>query len=139
MGRRVAIDPDHRHASRSQLGARGAAHRAQPNHDHIRLTNLVMIAPQVPTFQLQFPPQEIEGLAVRSGYVDDPRRLGLGAAARARGFYTREEFIAVCAWKTARSRPKVAANSEAAVVDATRRALAADDEETRIRALLELS
>ena len=44
----------------------------------------------------------------------------------------------MCAWKTVRSRPKVAANPEAAVVDATGRALAAGDEATRIAALLEL-
>ena len=44
----------------------------------------------------------------------------------------------MCSWKTVRSRPKVAANTEAAVVDATRRALAAGDEATRIAALLEL-
>ena len=44
----------------------------------------------------------------------------------------------MCAWKTVRSRPKVAANTEAAVVDATGRALAAVDEATRIAALLEL-
>jgi len=92
----------------------------------------------VATFQLQFPADEIEPLAVRSGYVDDPRRLALGAAARGRGFYTKEEFIAVCEWKTPRSRPKVAANTEAAVVQATRRALTADDERTRVEALLKL-
>jgi thermostable 8-oxoguanine DNA glycosylase len=93
----------------------------------------------VATFQLQFPADEIEPLAARSGYSDDPRRLAVGAAARARGFYTRDEFIAVCEWKTPRSRPKVAANPETAVVDATRRAFASEDETTRIEALLELN
>ena len=44
----------------------------------------------------------------------------------------------MCAWKTVRSRPKVAANTEAAVVDATGRALAAAGEASRISALLEL-
>ena len=44
----------------------------------------------------------------------------------------------MCSWKTVRSRPKVAANTDAAVVDATRRALAAVDEPSRIAALLEL-
>ncbi len=44
----------------------------------------------------------------------------------------------MCSWKTVRSRPKVAANTEAAIADATGRALAADDEATRIAALLEL-
>ena len=57
---------------------------------------------------------------------------------RARGHYTREEFIAVCAWKTPRSRPRVAANSETAVAEATGRALAASDEATRFAALVEL-
>ena len=66
------------------------------------------------------------------------RDLAVGAAARSRGYYTRAEFIEVCAWKTVRSRPKVAANSERAVVDATGRALAATDETIRITSLLEL-
>ena len=44
----------------------------------------------------------------------------------------------MCAWKTVRSRPKVAANTEAAIVEATGRALAATDEAARIGALLEL-
>jgi hypothetical protein len=65
--------------------------------------------------------------------------LATGAAARARGHYTRQEFIEACAWKTPRSRPKVASNPEALVVDATGRALAATDEAIRIRALLELN
>jgi HEAT repeat protein len=71
--------------------------------------------------------------------MDDAPRLALGAAVRARGHYTRDEFIEVCAWKTVRIRPKVAANSEAAVVDATGRALSAAEEEVRISALLELA
>jgi hypothetical protein len=62
----------------------------------------------------------------------------VGAAARDRGYYTRAEFIEVCSWKTVRSRPKVAANTEAAVVETTGRALAAVDEASRIAALLEL-
>jgi hypothetical protein len=71
--------------------------------------------------------------------MDDTPGLALGAAVRARGHYTRAEFIEVCAWKTVRSRPKVAANSEAAVADATGRALSAVDEAARISPLLELA
>jgi hypothetical protein len=92
----------------------------------------------MPTFNLQFPACEIEALASRFGYPDNARLLAVGAAARARGHYTREEFIAVCAWKTARSRSKVAANTEGVVVNATRQALAAADEPTRMNALLGL-
>lgn len=92
----------------------------------------------MPTFELQFPAEEIEALASRFGYLDETRLLVVGAAARARGHYTLEEFIEVCAWKTARSRPKVASNPEPAVVEATRRALASGDEAIRMAALLEL-
>jgi hypothetical protein len=44
----------------------------------------------------------------------------------------------VCAWKTPRSRPRIAANSRRAVVSRTGRALAAADESGRISPLLEL-
>jgi hypothetical protein len=91
-----------------------------------------------PTFQLQFPPEEIEPLAGRFPASDDSRSRAIGGAVRARGHYTREEFIEVCAWKTPRSRPRVVANSEAAVVDATGRALATSDEALRFATLLEL-
>jgi hypothetical protein len=90
------------------------------------------------TFELQFRAAEIDSLAARFGDTGDARYLALGAAARARGHYTREEFLALCAWKTPRSRPKVAANTEAAVLEATGTALATTDEDTRISALLGL-
>jgi hypothetical protein len=93
---------------------------------------------QVPTFELQFPPEEIAALAARFPVIDESGLLAVNAAVRARGHYTREEFIEVCAWKTTRSRPRVAANTEAAVVEATGRALAAGDEAARFSALLEL-
>lgn len=90
------------------------------------------------TFALQFPPDEIVSLASRFPPADDRRLVAFGAAARRRGRYTRAEFIEICAWKTARSRPKVAANPAARVARMTGRSLAAEDEVTRITALLEL-
>jgi hypothetical protein len=93
----------------------------------------------MPAFELQFPANEIEPLAVRFGYVDETRRLAVGTAARARGHYTRAELIEISAWKTVRSRPKVASNSEAAVIDATSRAFATTDEAARMGAVLELA
>jgi hypothetical protein len=90
------------------------------------------------TLQLQFPASEIEALAARFPGGDEGPALAVGAAARARGHYTRAEFVEICAWKTVRSRPKVAANSEAAVVEVTGRALAESDEAARITTLLEL-
>jgi hypothetical protein len=94
----------------------------------------------VPVFELQFPAGQIDALARRFGAGDDVRRLALGAAARQRGYYTRSEFIDICAWKTVRSRPKIAANTRSAVTAATRIALAPGIEEPdRMEALLGLS
>lgn len=90
------------------------------------------------SFRLQFPPEQIEELAGRFPPGDDTRYRAAGAAVRARGHYTRKEFIEVCRWKTARSASKVAANSARAVAAVTRRAFATRDEEQRMRALLEL-
>jgi len=92
-----------------------------------------------PSFELQFPIEQVPALAARFPVMDESPGLALGAAVRARGHYTRAEFIEVCGWKTVRSRSRVAANSEAAVVDATGRALTADEEEPRMAALLELT
>jgi hypothetical protein len=90
------------------------------------------------TFQLQFPSRYIEALAARFPEMVDDGFVEAGSSVRARGYYTREEFIEACAWKTVRSRPRVARNSEASVVDATGRALATGDEAARMTALLEL-
>jgi hypothetical protein len=91
------------------------------------------------TFELQFSIDEIEPLAARFPALDNDARLHeVGVAVRARGYYTREEFIEVCAWKTVRSRPRVSGNTEAAVVQATGLAIGTEDESVRMTALLEL-
>ena len=92
----------------------------------------------MPTFELQFPPDQIEALAERFGYMDESKLLTIGESVRARGYYTRGEFIEVCALKSVRSRPKIAANSRDAIVSATRSALATDDEGLRMQHLLAL-
>lgn len=89
-------------------------------------------------FELQVPAPEIPALAARFGSADDRSLLAAGRAARARGYYTRREFIEACAWKTPRSRPRVASNSRHLVRSRTGRALAATAESDRITALLEL-
>lgn len=93
----------------------------------------------MPRFELQFPPRDVDALARRFSYEDDAECRAAGAAARARGHYTRPEFLEVCGWKTARSASKVRANDEAAVVESTSRAFSATDETRRMKALRELS
>jgi hypothetical protein len=93
----------------------------------------------VARFELQFDPREIPALAARFPATDDGPAATAGAAARAQGFYTRAQFLVVCAWKTPRSRPRVAANGEAEVQAATGAALTATDERERMDALLALT
>ena len=92
----------------------------------------------MPRFELQFPLDEIDALAARFPAGDDGRLHEVGVAVLARGYYTRQEFIEVCAWKTVRSRPRVSGNTEAAVVQATGLAIGTEDESVRMTALLEL-
>ena len=89
---------------------------------------------------LRFDPAEIGALAARFGDdAGDARPAALGAAAALRGHYTRAEFLALCEWKSPRSRSLVAANPAGAVRAATRQALGpAADERERIAALLAL-
>jgi hypothetical protein len=89
-------------------------------------------------FELQFRPDQIRALADRYEYEDDEHGGAAGEAARRRGYYTREEFLLVCAWKTGRSKSKVASNTEEEVEGATRAAFQAQDEAQRMEALLEL-
>lgn len=91
-----------------------------------------------PSFALQFDPALIRPLAARFPAVDDGPAAAAGAAARAQGHYTRDQFLVVCAWKSPRSRPLVEANEEATVRFATGAALTATDERARMEALLAL-
>lgn len=87
-------------------------------------------------FELQFPVDELPELAARFSYAkSDDVCLAAGAAARVRGHYEREEFILICAWKTERSKSRVATNSETSVELASGRALRTNDEGKRMEAL----
>lgn len=90
-------------------------------------------------FELQFPAELIPALASRFPDVDDSAVRAAGHAAGERGYYTRDEFVLVCAWKTARSRPKIAGNSAADIRRATGTALSDSDEASRMIALTSLS
>ena len=89
----------------------------------------------MPDFELQFPPEQIQALASRFAYDEDVASSAAGAAAAARGHYTRDEFLRVCAWKSARSRPLLQSNDAPAVEAATRAAFATPDEAARMGAL----
>lgn len=77
-------------------------------------------------FELQFDPQDIPDLAGRYQYEDDLGVLTIGATAKERGWYTRDEFIQVDEWKTPRIRSRAASNTARDIEVATREALASN-------------
>ena len=92
----------------------------------------------IPRLELRVHPQELAAYAARFGETDDGPLFALGERARTRGYLTRAEFLALCAWKTPRSRGLCSANTSWRVRRSTGAALAAVDEADRIGALLGL-
>jgi hypothetical protein len=93
----------------------------------------------MPAFELQFPIEQVPEYAARYAYEDDAKVVDIGRAARERGHYTRDEFLAVCRWKTSRSAPLVALNSTESIEATTRVALSENGtERERMEALRSL-
>ena len=94
-----------------------------------------------PVFSIRFPKSEVVEWANRYSYTqggeDDRRVLEIGERSRRAGYYTRDDFLEVCEWKT-RGRPRrhYQRNSEEDVRRATAIALSSADEETRMWALV---
>src|SRR4051812_21920147 len=78
-------------AHQTAQAMRTAFQRPSPSAE---ITREMVAGPESrPVFALQFDRAEIPALAERFGYGDDPRVVAAGAAAAARGHYTRGEFL----------------------------------------------
>jgi len=90
-------------------------------------------------FAIRFAKSEVPIWAKRYGYADDTEVEEIGERSRLAGFYTRQDFLTVCEWKT-RGRPRrhYQRNSEEDVRCLTGIALTSADEKKRITALLDL-
>ena len=90
-----------------------------------------------PVFSLRFPKSELAEWANRYSYKQgdggDKRVLEIGERSRRAGYYTRDDFLEVCEWKT-RGRPRrhYERNSEEEVRRVTFLTLSSADEATRI-------
>jgi len=87
-------------------------------------------------FKLRFPTSEIRSLAKRYRYQDDGDVRSIGRTAKLRGYFTRDEFLHLCRWKTPRSKKRCAANSAEFVEEITATALSTRCEQLRIEILL---
>ena len=92
------------------------------------------------TFRLCFPESRILQWADRYPSGDDSAiETRVAPPARERGYLNKDEFLAICRWKSPRSGPSCKKNRESFVQEVTRLSLSASDEELKIRVLLLLS
>jgi hypothetical protein len=92
-------------------------------------------------FKLRFPKSDIPKWAERYDYAQDGTFMSsIAASVKRRGYLKREEFLAVCKWKTPRSQPRCARNQPDCVARITRVALApGTPDRLKIQVLTELS
>jgi hypothetical protein len=87
-------------------------------------------------FKLQFPPEEITFWAEQYNYrMSDSVPDENGRAARAAGYLTRDQFLAISTWKSQRPRKRHERNSESFVREVTQSALSSADPRFKIEVL----
>src|SRR5271165_6335262 len=86
---------------------------------------------------LRFPKADLPEWARRYSYADDKQVLEAGERARSAGYFTRDDFLKVCDWKTGR-RPRrhYILNSEHEVRRITTAVLLSTDEPKRLWSLV---
>ena len=89
-------------------------------------------------FNLRFERDEIPYWADQYDYPGDSEVEETARKYGGRGYLTREEFLALCKWKTPRSRPKCERNKANLIQEATGIALSSRHEELRNGALMVL-
>ena len=87
-------------------------------------------------FKLQFDESMIPELANLYSYpLEDKVVDKVGPRSKSRGYFTKDDFKALCRWKTPRSKSRVNSNPPEFIEEATRIALSTDCEELRIGVL----
>ena len=86
----------------------------------------------------RFSREWVHELASRYEYADDDAAIRAGTRAASRGFYSRDDFLAVVGWKSLRSVPLARQNSVRDIEAATCAALDPLDESHRLRSLTHL-
>jgi len=89
------------------------------------------------SFKLRFPIADIEKYAAAydTKRWRDDQVEPLARAARKRGYFTKKEFLALCAWKSPRTKPRCEKNDESFVREVTGIALTTTVERLRIEVL----
>lgn len=92
--------------------------------------------PAPPRFKLRFPASAVGAWAERFSDTSEAFiERDVAPAVRRQGYLTREQFLRICEWKTARSRPLCERNADAYVREVTEAALGSTYEGFKINAL----
>src|SRR5512146_2710483 len=96
--------------------------RAKTGHLELAVRSSAPGAPSTMVhFRLRFPELAIAHWAGRYSYPGEAEiEEGIAPAARSRGYLMRDEFLAICRWKTPRSQPRCARNRSSLVEEVTR-------------------
>lgn len=87
-------------------------------------------------FKLKFPKSEIKEYAERYSYrLSEDEVVKSRQLLQRRGYLTIEELQIIASWKTPRSKPKVATNSEEFIKEVTQIAFSTNNEKLRIEIL----
>jgi len=92
-------------------------------------------------FVLRFDQKEIPIWAEKYSTLTDLEKkieAEIAPRVRARGYYTREDFLDLCYWKTPRTKPLVQSNTVETIQELTRLALSKPHERLRIETLTHL-
>src|SRR5438445_691185 len=90
-------------------------------------------------FNLRFSLSEIKHWADLYSYQDDTQiEQMIGPRSKAQGFFSREDFVELCGWKSKRPRKFCLLNTESEVKSATSIALVTSDERLRMDSLRSL-
>ena len=87
---------------------------------------------------LRFDPAQINNVAARYAYADDGPALAAGESARARGWYTKAEFLSIRRWKSSRGTKRAETVDEVHLREASAAAIAAESPAFALGALVTL-
>ena len=85
--------------------------------------------------KLRFNENELIEYANRYQYETDDILSNLSISVKQKKYLTRDEFIKICAWKTPRSKPKVASNQKEYIEEITKISLTTESDQLRIEVL----
>ncbi|WP_298898201.1 hypothetical protein [uncultured Psychroserpens sp.] len=86
-------------------------------------------------FKLKFSPEDLSSYAKRYDYRTDVILDNVVISSKGKGFLTKSDFLKICEWKTPRSKPLCASNSEEFIREITFIALKTKTDQLRIEIL----